>query len=175
MMLCDAPEISHLYAAGMNMLTELMDLDPDDNEGFVNNIVIDYLCSIIIKHNDVYTIEVDDERYEIATYEELYDFIERWHADVTRANFASTPAPYKTKELPVTAIQYSGDNLNDVVNFSRPYAKVQLQDNHKVLFIEYSNRVQVNVSDYVVKDDAGSISVMKAARFKETYESDSIK
>ena len=127
MMLCDTPEISHLYTAGMNMLTELMDLDPDDNKGFVNNIIINYLCATVINAEDVYTIEVDGVKYDIASYEDLYNFIEKWHKEqVFKHNIApiDKEAWYKSKlakhnKVPeyAKAIYYTGSNVNDVIDF----------------------------------------------------------
>ena len=164
MMLYDTPEISHLYTAGANMLTELMDLDPDDNEGFVNNIIIDYLCSII-KHNDVYTIEVDDEKYEIATYEELYDFIERWHKE-KEPKCSTVPidkeAWYKSKldkhnKIPeyAKAIYYTGSNVNDVIDFLKKLnEKTDLliySDGTKQLFVvENDHRTAIPINSYLL-------------------------
>ena len=127
MMLCDAPEISHLYTAGTNMLTELMDLDPDDNKGFVNNIIIDYLCATVINAEDVYTIEVDGVKYDIASYEDLYNFIKKWHKEKD-SKCSTVPidkeAWYKSKldkhkKIPeyAKAIYYTGSNVNDVIDF----------------------------------------------------------
>ena len=164
MMLYDTPEIFHLYTAGTNMLTELMDLDPDDNEGFVNNIIIDYLCSII-KHNDVYTFEVDDEKYEIATYEELYDFIKKWYKE-KEPKCSTVPidkeAWYKSKldkhnKIPeyAKAIYYTGSNVNDVINFLKKLnEKTDLliySDGTKQLFVvENDHRTAIPINSYLL-------------------------
>ena len=165
MMLCDAPEISNLYTAGINMLTELMDLNPDDNKGFVNNIITDYLCATVINAEDAYTIEVDGVKYDIASYEDLYNFIKKWHKE-KEPKCSTVPldkeAWYKSKlnkhnKIPeyAKAIYYTGLNVNDVIDFLKKLnEKTDLliySDGTKQLFVvESDHRTAIPINSYLL-------------------------
>lgn len=76
-------------------------------------------------------------------------------------------AKYIKKPVEIEAIQYNGDNMDDVLDFCSN--KVYLLKN--TLFIASPKRDKiVNINDYIIKGIEGELYPCKPDIFRETYD-----
>ena len=73
-------------------------------------------------------------------------------------------AKYRKKPVVIEAVQYNGDNLDDIIIWSS-YAVTQ---ECKIVTLE--GMLNISVGDYIIKGVKGEYYPCKPAVFQETYE-----
>lgn len=75
---------------------------------------------------------------------------------------------YRKKPIVVEAIQYTGDNLVEVVKFCD---KDKVLFNHYFYIVTLEGNMRANIGDYIIKGIHGEFYPCKKSIFEETYES----
>lgn len=81
---------------------------------------------------------------------------------------------YKKKPLVVTAIQYNGDNIKELVNFAgrNIYMTTDPLDVFQDIYVVKTTKgnQKINVGDYLIKGTSGDFYPRTEERFNASYE-----
>lgn len=80
---------------------------------------------------------------------------------------------YTTRPLPVFALQYTGDNAEEIAKEFDPDYYNEIEDGlfYKILCLECGiNNHRILCGDYIIRDASGNISVMGEKEFEEGYD-----
>jgi len=77
---------------------------------------------------------------------------------------------YRKKPVVVEAVKFTERNLDECIKFIESKNIVACASGDYILIQLYDGRAQVNVDDYIAKDQRGRISVITEYEFEQTYE-----
>lgn len=75
---------------------------------------------------------------------------------------------YRKRPVRIQAVQWTGDNLHEVLEFAGTSAFVRVEDDLKINTLE--GVMNVSVGDYVIRGIAGEYYPCKPDIFEKTYE-----
>ena len=81
------------------------------------------------------------------------------------------PLYYRKNSVMIEAIHFTGDNLDEIVEFTNGGARKREFDGRVIYFIDtLEESVILSIGDYVIKGVDGEFYTCRADVFEETYE-----
>ena len=77
---------------------------------------------------------------------------------------------YRKKPVVIEAIQYYGDNYNEILNFTGNKSLLSLKQSNEIIISTLEGNMIVSIGDYIIKGIKGEFYPCKPDIFEQTYE-----
>ena len=77
---------------------------------------------------------------------------------------------YRKKPVVIEAIQYNGDNYNEISNFTGNKSLLGLKQSNEIIISTLEGNMIVSIGDYIIKGIKGEFYPCKPDIFEQTYE-----
>ena len=77
---------------------------------------------------------------------------------------------YRKKPVVIEAIQYNGDNYNEISNFTGNKSLLGLKQSNEIIINTLEGNMIASVGDYIIKGIKGEFYPCKPDIFEQTYE-----
>ena len=79
-------------------------------------------------------------------------------------------AKYRKKPVVIEAIQWTGDNLNEIIKFMKFSNRTRTVYRDKIIIYTLEGAMTASIGDYIIKGVSGEFYPCKPDIFEKTYE-----